>query len=149
MIWVTSVLSSQEWINLRDAAQQAFPGGVLARGEIMRRFSLSGVAALRAAGDAEKKKTHQQHQATMCVAGPEGDKPPGGTLGLTCQAEVAMARQPVMVRLTPEQALRVERMGEALWSTEKLSPVEATRRLALTQLLWAESERNMVASVRD
>jgi hypothetical protein len=24
-----------------------------------------------------------------------------------------------------------------------------TRRLALTQLLWAESERNMVASVRD
>jgi hypothetical protein len=51
-----------------------------------------------------------------------------------------------MVRLTPAQTLR---MGECLWPTEKLSAAEVTRRLALTQLLWAESERNMVASVRD
>ena len=43
----------------------------------MRTFSLSGVAALKAATDAEKKKAQQQHQATMCVAGPEGDKPRG------------------------------------------------------------------------
>jgi hypothetical protein len=40
----------------------------------MRRFSLSGVAALKAATDA-KTKAQQQQQATMCVAGPEGDKP--------------------------------------------------------------------------
>jgi len=59
------------------AAQQAFPNEVLARGEIMCRFSLSGVAASKAATDAEKKKAQQQHQATMCVAGPEGDKPRG------------------------------------------------------------------------
>ena len=57
-------------------------------------------------------------------------------------------RQPLTVRLTPAQALRMERMGEALWPTEKLSAVEVTRRLALTQLLWAESERNLVESVR-
>jgi hypothetical protein len=38
---------------------------------------LSGVAALKAASDADKKKAQQQHQATMCVAGPEGDKPQG------------------------------------------------------------------------
>ena len=57
-------------------------------------------------------------------------------------------RQPVTVRLTPAQALRMERMGEALWPTEKLSAAEVTRRLALTQLLWAESERNMVEVVR-
>ena len=57
-------------------------------------------------------------------------------------------RQPVTVRLTPAQALRMERMGEALWPTEKLSAAEVTRRLALTQLLWAESERGMVESVR-
>jgi hypothetical protein len=50
--------------------------------------------------------------------------------------------------LTPAQALRMERMGEALWPTEKLSAAEVTRRLALTQLLWAESERGMVESVR-
>jgi hypothetical protein len=50
-----------------------------------------------------------------------------------------------VVRLTPAQA---ERMGEALRPTEKLSAAEVTRRLALTQLLWAESERGMVESVR-
>jgi hypothetical protein len=73
MIFVTSIISSQEWIRLSEAARQAFPNEVLARGEIMRRFSLSGVAALKAASDAEKKKV-QQHQATMTVAGPEGEK---------------------------------------------------------------------------
>jgi len=77
MVFVTSIISSQEWIRLSEAAQQAFPNEVLARGEIMRRFSLSGVAALKAAIDAEKKKAQQQHQATMRVAGPEGDKPRG------------------------------------------------------------------------
>jgi hypothetical protein len=61
MVFLTSIISSQEWIRLRDAAQQAFPNEVLARGEILRRFSLSGVAALKAATEAEKKKTQQQH----------------------------------------------------------------------------------------
>jgi len=55
MIFVTSISSSQEWIRLSEAAQ-AFPNEVLARGEIMRPFSLSGVAALKVATDAEKKK---------------------------------------------------------------------------------------------
>jgi hypothetical protein len=59
-----------------------------------------------------------------------------------------MARQAIVVQLTPAQTLRMERMGEALWPTEKLSAAEVTRRLALTQLLWAESERGMVESVR-
>jgi len=43
----------------------------------------------------------------------------------------------------------MERIGECLWPTEKLSAADVTGRLALTQLLWAESERNMVESVRD
>ena len=75
MIFVTSIISSQEWIRLSEAAQQAFPNEVLARGEIMRRSSLSGVAALKAVSDAEKKNVQQEHQATMTVAGPEGEKP--------------------------------------------------------------------------
>jgi len=54
----------------------------------------------------------------------------------------------VVVRLTPAQTLRMESIGEALWPTEKLSAAEVIRRLALTQLLWAESERNMVEQVR-
>jgi hypothetical protein len=74
MGFVTSIISSQEWIRLSEAAQQAFPNEVLARGEIMRRFSLSEVQALKAATDAEKKKVQHEHQATMAVAGPEGDK---------------------------------------------------------------------------
>jgi hypothetical protein len=53
-----------------------------------------------------------------------------------------------MVRLTVAQALRMERMGEALWPTEKLSAAEVAQRLALTQLLWAESERGTVEPVR-
>jgi hypothetical protein len=75
MVFVTSILSSQEWIRLSEAAQQAFPNEVLARGEIIRRFSLSGVAALKAATDAEKKKAQPENQVTMTVAGPEGEKP--------------------------------------------------------------------------
>jgi hypothetical protein len=74
MIFITSIISSHEWIRLSEAAQQAFPNEVLARGEIMRRFSLSGVAALKAASDAEKKKAQWEHQSTQCVPGSEGDK---------------------------------------------------------------------------
>jgi len=36
---------------------------------------MSRVAALKAAGDAEKKKAGWEHQATMTVAGPEREKP--------------------------------------------------------------------------
>jgi len=61
---------------------------------------------------------------------------------------MTMGRQPVVLRLTPAQASRMECMGEALWPTEKLSAAEVTRRLTLTQLLWAESERNLVEQVR-
>jgi hypothetical protein len=71
MIFITSIISSAEWIRLREAAQVASPNEVLARGEIMRRFSLSGVAALKAATEAEKKKAQWEHQATMTVPGDE------------------------------------------------------------------------------
>jgi hypothetical protein len=55
-------------------------------------------------------------------------------------------RQQVVVRLTMHQALRMERMGECLWPTEKLTVAEISRRLLLEHLLWAESERNLVES---
>ena len=56
-------------------------------------------------------------------------------------------RQPGTVRLKVAQCLRLERMGECLWPTEKLSVGEISRRLLLEHLLWAESERNLVESV--
>jgi hypothetical protein len=56
---------------------------------------------------------------------------------------MTVGRQPVEVRLTPAQTLRMERMGGALWPTEKLSAAEVTRRLALTQLsAGADGPRN-------
>ena len=36
MLFVTAIISSQEWMRIRDAAQQFFPNEVLARGESMR-----------------------------------------------------------------------------------------------------------------
>jgi hypothetical protein len=61
---------------------------------------------------------------------------------------MAAGRHPFLLRLTPAQVLGMERKGETLWPTEKLSAAEVTRRLPLTQLLWAESEHNLVEQVR-
>jgi hypothetical protein len=62
---------------------------------------------------------------------------------------MAAGRQPVVVRLKAAHGLRLERMGECLWPSEKLGIGEISRRLLLERLLWAESERNMVQSSGD
>ena len=54
-----------------------------------------------------------------------------------------------MVHLTAAQALRCEKLGEHLWPTRKLRVEEISRRLLLEHLLWAESEPNMVETVRE
>jgi hypothetical protein len=59
-----------------------------------------------------------------------------------------MARQPVVVRLTMAQALRCEKLATYLWPQEKLDVGEISRRLLLEHLLWQESERNLIESVR-
>jgi hypothetical protein len=59
-----------------------------------------------------------------------------------------MAHERVELRLKTAQILRIERMGARLWPTEKLSAAEISRRLLLEHLLWAESERNMVDTLR-
>ena len=74
MVFVTSILSSQEWIRLRDAAAKQFSNEVLARGEIMRRYAMSGVSALKNLSEQDRARLQHEHQATMTVAGPEGDK---------------------------------------------------------------------------
>jgi hypothetical protein len=53
----------------------------------------------------------------------------------------------MVVRLTPAQALRCEKLAAYLWPTEKLEAGEISRRLLLEHLLWQESERNLVESV--
>lgn len=74
MVFVTSILSSQEWIRLKDAAGRQFPGEVLARGEIMRRYAMSGVSALKNLSEQDRARLQHEHQSTMCVPGSEGDK---------------------------------------------------------------------------
>ena len=61
---------------------------------------------------------------------------------------MALGRKRVVVRLTVAQALGCEKLGECLWPGEELSAEEISRRLLLEHLLWAESERGMVESVR-
>jgi hypothetical protein len=77
MIFVTSIISSQEWIRLRDAAAKQFPNEVLARGEIMRRYAMSGVAAVTNLSEQDRARLQYGHQATQTVPGAEGDKPRG------------------------------------------------------------------------
>ena len=69
-------------IRLKAVAEQAFPGETLAQGEILRRFSLSGVAALKSASDAEKKRAQYVHQASQCLPGLKGEKSPSCEMGL-------------------------------------------------------------------
>jgi hypothetical protein len=52
-----------------------FPHEVLSGGEIMGRYELSGVAALKDLPDGERARLQHQYQASMTVAGPEGEKP--------------------------------------------------------------------------
>ena len=52
--------------------------------------------------------------------------------------------QRVEVKLTVNQALRTEWLGQCLWPDEKLDIAEVSRRLLLEHLLWQESARNMV-----
>jgi len=74
MVFITAIISSGVWIKLRDAAAKQFPNEVLAQGEILRRYALSGVAALKNLSEQDRARLQHEHQATMTVPGPEGDK---------------------------------------------------------------------------
>ena len=75
MVFITSIISSQEWIRLRDAAAKQFLNEVLPRGEILRRYAMSGVSALKNLSEQDRARLQHEHQATTTVASPEGEKP--------------------------------------------------------------------------
>ena len=64
MIFVTSIITGAEWSKLRDTAAKQFPNEVLARGEIMRRYAMSGVAAVKNLSEQDRARMQHQHQAT-------------------------------------------------------------------------------------
>jgi hypothetical protein len=72
---VTLTLTAQEWIKLRDAAAKQFPNEVLSRGEMLRRYAMIGIAALKPASDADQKRRAHEFRSSQHVASPEGDKP--------------------------------------------------------------------------
>ena len=52
-------------MKLQDAAAKQFPGEALARGEVLRRYALAGVEALKDVSDADRARVQHQYQATM------------------------------------------------------------------------------------
>ena len=53
----------------------AVPERSAGAGEILRRYAMSGVSALKNLSEQDRARMQHEHQATMTVAGPEGDKP--------------------------------------------------------------------------
>src|SRR5215469_6842290 len=91
MILVTSISSSQEWIRLRDAAQQAFPNEVLARGENYAPvLSVSGAGVEGGSGGGEEEGAAGASEYDVC----------SGSGGRPGRFPVVATRQPVTVRLT-------------------------------------------------
>jgi len=47
MCCVSVNLTSSEWLRIQQAAQKAFPGETLSRGEVVRRYTLAGIQVQR------------------------------------------------------------------------------------------------------
>jgi hypothetical protein len=75
MIFITSILSSDESVKLRDAATLQLPGEVLARDEVLRRYALGGIKATKNMKEEDVKRQAHELRSSQHVAGPEGDKP--------------------------------------------------------------------------
>jgi len=75
MIFLTVLVTGQEWAQLRDAAKEQFPNETLGRGEITRRFALAGIEATKRLTERDRARQAWELRSSQTVAGPEGDKP--------------------------------------------------------------------------
>jgi hypothetical protein len=75
MIYLTVLVTGQEWAQLRDAAREQFPNETLGRGEITRRFALAGIERTKQLAEADRARQAYELRSSQAVAGPEGDKP--------------------------------------------------------------------------
>jgi hypothetical protein len=75
MIYLTVLVTGQEWVKLRDAAKEQFPNERLGRGEITRRFALAGIERTKRLTERDRARQVHELRASQAVAGPEGDKP--------------------------------------------------------------------------
>ena len=77
MYTLTMNLTSNEWVKVKQEATRLWADERMSTGELARRFVLAGVEALKNVASADLKRKQYQFQATMTVAGPDGDKPRG------------------------------------------------------------------------
>jgi hypothetical protein len=78
MIYLTVLVTGQEWAKLRDAAKEQFPNETLGRGEITRRFAMAGIEATKRLTERDRARLAYELRSSQHVAGPEGDKPRTG-----------------------------------------------------------------------
>ena len=73
MIYLTVLVTGQEWARLPDAAKE-FQNETLGCGEITRRFALAGTDATQRLTERDRARQVYELRSTQCVAGSEGDK---------------------------------------------------------------------------
>ena len=64
MYCVSVNLTSSEWVRIQEAAQKAFPNETLSRAEIVRRYALAGVDALRQLAPTDRARLAHEFQAS-------------------------------------------------------------------------------------
>jgi hypothetical protein len=65
MYCVSVNLTSAEWVKIRDAAAKQFPNETLSRAEIVRRYALAGIDALKDLSASDRARLAHGFQASM------------------------------------------------------------------------------------
>ena len=78
MFRVNVLLTRSEWRRIQQAAAEQFPGEVLSRAEIMRRYTLAGIEAVAGKTEAERKKLADEYRVSMVRAGWTAEDLKGG-----------------------------------------------------------------------
>jgi len=65
MIFITCVVSSNEWIKLYEQASRSWPGEVLSRSEVLRRLSLVGCDRVGNTTAEERKTMADEFRASL------------------------------------------------------------------------------------
>jgi hypothetical protein len=67
MIYATVLLTGDEWLRVRQASRKAFPDEVLSQGEIVRRYALIGMEALKNISGADRERLAHQLRSSMAA----------------------------------------------------------------------------------
>ena len=68
MLCVSVNLTSSEWLRIQQAASKQFPNEALSHAEIVRRYTLAGIDALKQLSSADRARLAHGFQASMEAA---------------------------------------------------------------------------------